>query len=32
MGELRVLGDEIETQVATSLWPVPSYRELLFIK
>jgi glutamine synthetase len=32
MIQLRLLGDEIETRCATSLWPVPSYRELLFIK
>jgi glutamine synthetase len=32
MKELRALGDEIETRCATTLWPVPSYRELLFIK
>ena len=32
MSELRALGDEIETRCATGLWPVPSYRELLFIK
>jgi glutamine synthetase len=32
MQELRALGDQIETRCATSLWPVPSYRELLFIK
>ena len=32
MSELRALGDELETRCATSLWPVPSYRELLFIK
>jgi glutamine synthetase len=32
MGQLRALGDEVEVRCATSLWPVPSYRELLFIK
>ncbi|MEZ0230264.1 MAG: glutamine synthetase III [Planctomycetota bacterium] len=32
MQELRLLGDEIETRCATSLWPVPSYRELLFVR
>ena len=32
MNRLRALGDEVETRCATSLWPVPSYRELLFIK
>jgi glutamine synthetase len=32
MDELRALGDRIETHVASHLWPLPSYRELLFIK
>jgi glutamine synthetase len=32
MEELRRLGDEIETHVPAQLWPLPSYRELLFIK
>jgi len=32
MGDLRSLGDELETHVASSRWPLPSYRELLFIK
>lgn len=32
MQELRRLGDELETHVASHLWPLPSYRELLFIK
>jgi len=32
MGELRVLGDELETRCAANLWPLPSYREMLFIK
>jgi glutamine synthetase len=32
MTELRTLGDLLETQVASSRWPLPSYRELLFIK
>jgi glutamine synthetase len=32
MDELRQLGDELETQVAADLWPLPSYREILFIK
>jgi glutamine synthetase len=32
MKELRTLGDEIETLCASTLWPVPSYRELLFIR
>ncbi|HUU85788.1 MAG TPA: glutamine synthetase III, partial [Phycisphaerae bacterium] len=32
MEELRELGDELETQVAAELWPLPSYREVLFTK
>ena len=32
MDELRELGDKLETQVAADLWPLASYRELLFIK
>ncbi len=32
MTELRKLGDELETRVSSSLWPLPSYRELLFFK
>ena len=32
MQDLRRLGDELETHVASYLWPLPSYRELLFIK
>ncbi len=32
MGELRTLADELETVVAADLWPIPTYRELLFIK
>lgn len=32
MDELRKLGDELETRVAAHLWPLPSYRELLFIQ
>jgi glutamine synthetase type III len=32
MAELRELGDQLETQVASSRWPLPSYRELLFVK
>lgn len=32
MGELRALADKLETQVAAHLWPLPSYRELLFVK
>jgi len=32
MHKLRELADELETQVAADLWPLPSYRELLFVK
>jgi glutamine synthetase len=32
MNELRRLGDKIETNVADDLWPLPTYREMLFIK
>jgi glutamine synthetase len=32
MNELRTLGDRLETLVADDLWPLPTYREILFIK
>ncbi|HEY7116078.1 MAG TPA: glutamine synthetase III [Tepidisphaeraceae bacterium] len=32
MVELRALGDALETMVADDLWPLPTYREMLFIK
>jgi glutamine synthetase len=32
MAELRTLGDKLETLVADDLWPLPTYREMLFIK
>jgi glutamine synthetase type III len=32
MADLRVLGDTIETHVEAALWPMPSYREMLFLK
>jgi glutamine synthetase len=32
MEELRKLGDTLETLVADDLWPLPTYREMLFIK
>ena len=32
MNDLRMLGDEIETKTSGDLWPLPSYRELLFIR
>ena len=32
MAKLRELGDEIEVLTPQSLWPLPSYREMLFVK
>jgi glutamine synthetase len=32
MNEVRKLGDKLETVVADDLWPLPTYREMLFIK
>jgi glutamine synthetase len=32
MATLRSKGDELETMVADDLWPLPTYREMLFIK
>jgi glutamine synthetase len=32
MAELRLVVDELEQVVAEELWPVPTYRDLLFIK
>ena len=32
MAELRTRGDFLETLVADDLWPLPTYREMLFIK
>ncbi len=32
MEDLRMLGDTLETLVADDLWPLPTYREMLFIK
>jgi glutamine synthetase len=32
MVSLRGLGDKLETMVADDLWPLPTYREMLFIK
>jgi len=32
MTEVRSLGDELEGIVADDLWPLPKYREMLFIK
>ena len=32
MAELRKAGDALETVVADDLWPLPTYREMLFMK
>jgi len=32
MTDLRKFGDKLETIVADDLWPLPTYREMLFIK
>jgi len=32
MAQLRTYGDALEAQVSADLWPMPTYRELLFIK
>jgi glutamine synthetase len=32
MTGVRTLGDKLETLVADDLWPLPTYREMLFIK
>jgi glutamine synthetase type III len=32
MARLREAGDAIESLVAVELWPMPSYRDLLFLK
>jgi glutamine synthetase len=32
MGTLRDLGDKLENVVPSDLWPLPTYREMLFIK
>jgi glutamine synthetase len=32
MATVRTLGDKLETLVADDLWPLPTYREMLFIK
>jgi glutamine synthetase len=32
MTSVRTLGDKLETVVADDLWPLPTYREMLFIK
>ncbi len=32
MAALRELGDQIELMIPHELWPLPTYREMLFIK
>jgi glutamine synthetase len=32
MSTLRELGDQVELMVPHELWPLPTYREMLFIK
>jgi glutamine synthetase len=32
MTELRKHGDKLETMVADNLWPLPTYREMLFVR
>jgi glutamine synthetase len=32
MNELRAHADALETMVADDVWPLPKYREMLFIK
>jgi glutamine synthetase len=32
MTEVRKLGDKLETVVADDLWPLPNYREMLFVR
>ena len=32
MAELRAVVDTLETLVAADLWPLPTYRDLLFLK
>ncbi|HET7240789.1 MAG TPA: hypothetical protein VFI77_06500, partial [Gemmatimonadales bacterium] len=32
MARLRAVGDQIESLVSASLWPLPTYRDLLFLK
>ena len=32
MAELRNVVDNLETIVAADLWPLPTYRDLLFLK
>jgi glutamine synthetase len=32
MAKLRIVGDEIEVLTAHEIWPLPTYREMLFVK
>ena len=32
MNELRKSSDKIESTISDDLWPLPTYREMLFIK
>ena len=32
MSAVRAIGDQLETIIADDLWPLPTYREMLFIK
>jgi glutamine synthetase len=32
MSNVRTLGDKLEAMVADDYWPLPTYREMLFIK
>lgn len=32
MEDLRELGDELEARVSDTIWPLPSYRDLLYLK
>jgi glutamine synthetase len=32
MAELRLVVDTLETHIAGDLWPLPTYRDLLFLK
>lgn len=32
MAELRKSGDKLETMIADDLWPLPTYREMLFVR
>jgi glutamine synthetase len=32
MSDLREIVDDLESLVADDLWPIPTYRDILFIK